>query len=497
MSKNVRTRMAPSPTGFFHVGSLRTALYNYLFAKKHGGKFILRIEDTDQNRIVEGALENIVQSLHEFGLEADEGPYWENQIKERGDKGPYLQSQRLEMYRQYAQELVDKKAAYYCFCTPQRLEELRNSQEAQKLPPKYDKHCLKLSDEEVRKKLTEKEPYVIRLNVPADQTIRFTDLAHGEITISTNDVDDQVLLKSDGFPTYHLAVVVDDHAMEISHVIRGDEWIPSTPKHILLYSSFGWESPQYVHLPLLLSKSKKKLSKREGDVAVKDFIKQGYLPEALLNFVALLGWNPKTEQEVFTLKELIEQFDVNKLNKSGAVFDLEKLDWINGLYIRKLSAEDLLVKLEPYLKENNFEIENYPKQYLVKIIKLEQERLKKLSEIGERVSYFFLEPEYSPDLLIWKKTDKETIRKNLNSIQVMLSGIPLENFNQEYLEREIKSFIEKNELKTGEVLWPLRVALTGVDASPGPFEIMDAFGVLSNGKDLVLKRIETAKLKVS
>lgn len=492
MQKEVRTRFAPSPTGFLHVGVLRTALYNFLFARKHNGKFILRIEDTDKKRTVPGALENIAQTLTDFSLTPDEGPYWENGMKKRGDKGPYFQSERLDIYKKYAEELVEKNHAYYCFCTTERLEELHKQQEAAHQPPKYDKFCLKLSKEEVKTKLEASEPHVIRLNVPPDQKIRFTDLVHGEIEIASNEVDDQVLLKSDGFPTYHLANVIDDHLMEITHVIRGDEWIPSTPKHILLYSAFGWESPQFVHLPLLLSKTRKKLSKREGDVSVKDFIEQGYLPEVLINFVALLGWNPKTEQEIFSLLELVQQFSIDKVNKAGAVFDLEKLDWLNSVYIRRMNVEELFARAIPYLVKAGIKTDDYPKKFLEKILMLEQERLKKLSEIGERVKYFFEEPEYEPGLLVWKKSDKKIIMKNLESLQIFLQSLPAGKFRKEVLDAEIKKFIETSKLKTGEVLWPLRVALTGLKASPGPFEIMDAFGALPTGKELILKRINKA-----
>ncbi|MEJ0021106.1 MAG: glutamate--tRNA ligase [Candidatus Doudnabacteria bacterium] len=492
MPQEVRTRFAPSPTGFLHVGVLRTALYNFLFARKNNGKFILRIEDTDQKRTVPGALENITQTLTDFTLVPDEGPYWENSVKERGDKGPYFQSKRLDIYKKFAEQLVESNHAYFCFCTTERLEELHKQQEAAHEPPKYDKLCLKLSKEEIKAKLEANQPHVIRLNVPADQKIRFTDLVHGEIEISSNEVDDQVLLKSDGFPTYHLANVIDDHLMEITHVIRGDEWIPSTPKHILLYAAFGWESPQFVHLPLLLSKTRKKLSKREGDVAVKDFLEQGYLPEALLNFVALLGWNPKTEQEIFSLLELVQQFSLDKINKAGAVFDLDKLDWLNSIYIRRMKVEELFARIVPYLVKAGIKTADYPKEFLEKILLLEQERLKKLSEIGERVKYFFEEPKYEPALLIWKKSDKKIILNNLESLQIFLQSLPAEKFKKEILEAEVKKFIETNQLKTGEVLWPLRAALTGQQASPGPFEIMDAFAVLPGGKEIIIKRISNA-----
>jgi nondiscriminating glutamyl-tRNA synthetase len=497
-TKSVRVRIAPSPTGFMHVGTLRMALYNYVFARKHGGKFVLRIEDTDRTRFVEGALENIVETLHAFGLTPDEGLVWQDgKIVEQGDLGPYTQSQRLNIYKKYAEELIAKNVAYYCFCIPERLEELRKSQEAQKKAPKYDKYCLHLPPEEVQKRIAAGERHVIRLNVPADQTIRFTDLVRGEIAISTNDIDDQVLLKSDGFPTYHLAVVVDDHLMGITHIIRGEEWLPSTPKHILLYSAFGWESPQHVHLPLLLSPSKKKLSKRDGDVAVKDFLAQGYLPQALINFVALLGWNPKTEQELFTLDELIEQFDVAKTNKSGAIFDLEKLDWLNGAYIRQLSLSELRQYTKPYLEAAGFKLENYPTEFIEAVLKLEQERLKKLSEIGERVAYFFNEPEYDSEILVWKKSNREDTQKNLQAVYSKLQEIDANNFQQQFLETEIKNYLQQNNIGTGDALWPLRVALSGLSASPSPFEIMGAFGVLPNGKDVILSRVNKAIEKLS
>ncbi|MGE5298164.1 MAG: glutamate--tRNA ligase [Acidobacteriaceae bacterium] len=489
----IRVRMAPSPTGFLHIGGLRTALYNFLLARQQDGKFILRIEDTDRARLVEGATENIIETLHDFSLDPDEGPYLKNgKVVEKGDKGPYFQSERLALYRKYAQELVAKGFAYPCFCSTERLEELRKSQEASKLPPKYDKHCLALKKDEAAELIKTGTSHVIRLNVPKDQAIRFTDLVHGEISISTNDLDDQVLIKSDGFPTYHLAVVVDDHLMEITHVIRGDEWIPSTPKHILLYSALGWESPKFVHLPLLLSKTHKKLSKREGDVAVKDFLARGYLPEALLNFVALLGWNPGTEQEVFSLEELVKAFSLKQINKAGAVFDLEKLEWINGLYIRRMDIEELLEKTIPFLKNSNLPVDDVPRSFLKKIIKLEQERLKKLSEIGDRVGYFFKSPEYDPSLLVWKKTDAKKIKQNLANLLDFLKLIPFEDFEASKLEVLVKKFIADSALTNGEVLWPLRVSLSGLDASPGPFDIMDAFGALPNGKELVESRLKKA-----
>jgi glutamyl-tRNA synthetase len=305
-------------------------------------------------------------------------------------------------------------------------------------------------------------------------------------------------MKSDGFPTYHLAVVIDDNLMEITHVLRGEEWIPSTPKHVLLYRAFGWDVPEYVHLPLLLSKSKKKLSKREGDVAVKDFLEKGYLPDALINFVAFLGWNPKTEQEIFSLPELVENFDVEKINKSGAVFDLEKLDWINGLYICKLAPDALLKKALPFLKQAGLPTDNFPEEFIGGVLKLEQERMKKFSEVGERVRYFFEEPGYAAELLVWKKSTKENAQKNLQAVYSYIHELPQEKLkNLSELESEMKKFISENNLNTGEVLWPLRAALSGLSASPSPFEIMSVFALLPNGKDIILRRITAAIEKLT
>ncbi|MFI5205418.1 MAG: glutamate--tRNA ligase, partial [Candidatus Paceibacterales bacterium] len=363
-TQKIRTRFAPSPTGLVHIGSLRTALFSFLFARHNNGVHVLRVEDTDQNREVEGALENLLRVMKTMGVEFDEGFYLadDGKISDRGDFGPYLQSKRLGLYQKYAKQLVDEKKAYYCFCTEQRLEELRKEQTALKKPPMYDRHCYKLSADEVKKQLADfeaagKHP-VIRFFIPEGQAV-VHDLIYGDITYQNAILDDQVILKSDGFPTYHLAVVVDDHLMEISHVIRGEEWIPSTPKHVLLYQALGWEPAQFAHLPLILNPDKSKLSKRQGDVSVEDFLTKGYLPAALINFAAFLGWNPKTEQEIFSLADLIAQFDLAKINKSGAVFDQNKLDWINGQYIRQISDDELVKMLIPYWQADGVAIDTF------------------------------------------------------------------------------------------------------------------------------------------
>jgi len=494
MPKEIRVRMAPSPTGSFHIGNLRTALYDFLFARKNNGTFILRIEDTDQNRLVPGAIESIVRTLSEFKLTPDEGFVLKNnQVIEIGDYGPYLQSKRLDIYKKFTDELLEKKAAYYCFCSPQRLDELRASQQERKQAPKYDKLCLKLSEEEVAAKISAGESHVVRLNVPADQVVGFDDLVFGHIEISSNEIDDQVLIKSDGFPTYPMAVVIDDHLMKITHITRSDEFLSSTPKHILLYRAFGWEIPKFIHFPPVLSKTtKKKMSKREGDVSVQSFLEKGFLPEAIINFMVFLGWSPKTEQEIFSLIDLEREFSIEHLHKAGAVFDLDKLEWFNGTYIRNMKIEELYARIIPYFVKAGISYEAYPKEFLAKILTMEKDRLKKLSEIGERVMYFFKDPVYDPKLLIWKNTSKDLIMQNLTKLQEFIQTLPKEKFNQKILEEEIKKFIAGEGMKTGEVLWPLRVALTGLEASPGPFEIMDAFGVIPNGKEIILQRINKA-----
>ncbi len=495
-NRTIRTRFAPSPTGFVHIGNFRTGLFSHLWAKHNNGISILRIEDTDQKREVEGATEHLLKVIKTMGIEFDEGFYLtpDGQVSERGEHGPYLQSKRLELYTKYAKQLVDEKKAYYCFCTEERLAELRVEQTALKKPPMYDRHCLKLTESEIQSKLEDFKANggncVIRFFIPEGKT-EVKDLIYGTIQYENKVLDDQVILKSDGFPTYHLAVVVDDHAMEITHVIRGEEWISSTPKHILLYQALGWEPTEFGHAPLILNPDKSKLSKRQGDVTVEDYLKKGYFPEALTNFVAFLGWNPKTEQEIFSLQELTEQFDLTKVNKSGAVFDIHKLDWISSQYIRKVPTSDLAEKLLPYWKEGGIDTEKYSKDYFIGITKLEQERLKKLSEIGERTHYFFVEPEYEAGLLTWKKSTPEDANEKLQKLLILLNSLGESAWTKEGLEKAIQDFIQENSFDVGSVLWPLRVALTGMQASPGPFEVASTLA-LGLGTGAVLKRIEKA-----
>ena len=501
--KKIRTRFAPSPTGYLHVGSLRTALYCYLFAKHNEGDFVLRIEDTDRARYVEGSIENLVKILDFMGLEYNEGVSADNdgKIVQKGNFGPYMQSERLEIYKKYVDELIENDYAYYCFCSQERLGKMRKNQQVQKLAPMYDGKCRGLNKDEVQKLLNEKTPYVVRLKVPKEGFVEFKDLVYGKIRIENKTIDDQVIIKSDGFPTYHLANVVDDYLMEISHVIRGEEWLPSTPKHILLYKAFGWDMPEFAHLPLLLNPDKSKLSKRQGDVAVEDFLLQGYLPEALLNFVLLLGWNPKTEEEIFSLKEMIQRFELLGVNKAGSIFNTEKLDWINGIYIRKMNLDELTKLCVPFLIEAKLikEVSSIKYQvsstdeeidfeYLKKVIALEQERMKKISEIGESVKFIFSDKlDYEKELLIWKKMTIEDAKNNLQLVFEELKNIDENNFQSEKLLEILNDLVEKNSLKRGEVFWPLRVALTGLKGSPGPFEVAEVLG-----KEKVLKRIEFA-----
>ncbi len=498
----IRTRFAPSPTGFVHIGSLRTALFSFLFARSQKGANILRIEDTDQNRKVEGALENLLKVMKEVGVEFDEGFFVKEDgtIGEKGEHGPYLQSRRLDKYQAYAKQLVDEKKAYHCFCSQERLEELKKEQVALKKPPMYDRLCRNLKDAEIQAKLDEFKTAgknsVIRFAIPEEGKTVIHDLIYGDITYDNKILDDQVIIKSDGFPTYHLAVVVDDHEMEITHVIRGEEWLPSTPKHLLIYKALGWEPTQFAHLPLILNPDKSKLSKRQGDVAVEDFLRHGYLKEALLNFVAFLGWNPKTDQEIFSLEDLIAQFDLAKVNKAGAVFDDNKLDWFNSQYIKQLSPEELAEKLKPFWQKAGVDLTKYNIKFLVAIAKLEQERLKKLSEIGESTKYFFNPPEYDGSLLVWKKSTAENAKARLEELKQLFINLSDEELqNSTNLQLKLETHITAIGSDKGSVLWPLRAALTGMEKSPPPVDIVSIIA-LGPGKQEIIERLNLAISKL-
>jgi glutamyl-tRNA synthetase len=471
----IRTRFAPSPTGYLHVGGLRTALYNFLFAKKSQGNFLLRIEDTDQTRLVKGADKQLIKILKQFDLKYDNKPIY--------------QSKRLKTYQKYAEQLVKDGKAYYCFCTPERLTKMREEQIANKKPPMYDGTCRDLMHEQVEQNLSSDKPCVIRLRIPLNKIINFTDLIRGEVSFNSETIDDQVLIKSDGFPTYHLANVVDDHEMGITHVIRGEEWLPSTPKHILLYEALKWEKPAFAHLPLLLNPDRTKLSKRQGDVAVEDYLQNGYLPDALLNFIALLGWNPGegSTKEIFSLDELIKEFDLAKINKAGSVFDIEKLNWLNGLYIRKLKVNELAKLCKPYLKQ----IKNT--KLIEKIITIEQERLKKLSDISQNLNFFSDKKiEYDTNLLIWKKSTRTATIENLVKLEDYLMTLKETDFKLvKNLEEKVTTWLKHNNYGVGDYLWPMRVALSGQQNSPSPFEIAWVLG-----KKITLERINQAQNKL-
>ncbi len=484
----VRTRYAPSPTGYLHIGGLRTALYSYLFAKQNKGTFFLRIEDTDQTREVKGAVENLIKSLNLTGIKPDEGVIIkkEGKIGEIGRFGPYIQSQRLDIYRKYAQKLIDLDKAYYCFCSSERLNTLRQAQEAAKKPTRYDGLCRSLSPQEIKNKLNRGDKYVIRMKVnpEEDGIIEFEDLVRGKISIHSKEIDDQILIKTDGFPTYHLAHVVDDHLMQTTHIVRGEEWLPSTPKHILLFKFFGWQPPIYGHLSLILNPDRSKLSKRQGDVAVEDYLAKGYLPEALVNYVALLGWNPGTEQEIFSMKELIKEFSFDKIHKAGAIFDIKKLDWMNSEYIKKLSASKFKELALPYLQKKF--VDKLSDIDIDKIMNLEQQRINRLDKIGEGLEFIFIdEINYDKKLLAWKKSTLEQAKECLKIVLSVLEKC--NNWSKENLEKIILELIKTKKLSNGDVLWPLRVALTGQEKSPTPFEIAEILG-----KEKSLKRIKKA-----
>jgi nondiscriminating glutamyl-tRNA synthetase len=510
---NIRVRFAPSPTGYVHIGGLRTALYNYLFAKKQGGGYLLRLEDTDQKRFVPGAAENLISVLETMGLSHSEGPFIKEQmttdnrqstiidsknypgIVEAGDFGPYIQSERLDLYRKYAHQLIDEKKAYYCFCSPERLDAMRKEQMANKQMPKYDRICHKLSSEEIQKNLDAKLPNTtIRFKLPDNETIQVTDMVRKEVSFNTVSMADAVLLKSDGYPTYHLAMAVDDHLMRISHVIRSEEWLPSLPLHVLLYQAFGWEAPQFAHLPLIINADKSKLSKRQGDVSVEDYLKKGYLKEALINFVALLGWNSGegSTQELFSMEELIEKFNFEHVHKAGAVFDTKKLDWINAQYIKRLSLDELYQKSFPFWQEKSFyteaKTEQQSESYIKKVLAIEQDRLNRLDEVGDNNPFFFADTlHYDKELLRWKtNSDAQTLASLIQAQEVLVS-IDEQNWTQEILSEKLMAAAGD---KRGDLLWPLRVALTGVKHSPSPFEV--AFVL---GKTRSLERIEKALLK--
>ena len=474
----VRTRFAPSPTGRMHVGNLRTALYEFLIAKHEGGDFILRIEDTDRERYVEGAVDIIYRTLEQTGLIHDEGP-----DKDKGF-GPYVQSERQAsgLYMKYAKQLIESGNAYYCFCDKERLAELKTSVgEDGKEITVYDKHCLHLSKEEIQANLDAGKPYVIRINMPTEGTTTFYDELYGEITVENKELDDMILIKSDGYPTYNFANVIDDHLQEITHVVRGNEYISSSPKYQRLYEAFGWKSPKYVHLPLITDEEHKKLSKRSGHSSYEDLVEQGFLPEAIVNYIALLGWSPEDNREIFSLDELIEAFDYHKVNKSPSVFDIQKLKWMNGEYIKAMDNDIFYEKAMPYIKEvikKDLDLK--------KILDMVKTRIEVFPEIPEMVDFFEELPEYDSAMYCHKKMKTNTD----NSLEVLKELLPsleeTDDYSVDGLHELVFEYIGKKGCKNGQALWPLRTAVSGKQMTPaGAFEIMEVIG-----KDESIKRIK-------
>lgn len=444
----VRTRFAPSPTGYLHIGGLRTALYAYLYAKKNGGKFILRIEDTDLERYVDGAVEVIYSTMREAGLIWDEGP------DVGGEYGPYIQTERKDIYLKYARQLVEQGDAYYCFCTKERLAKMHEDGAT-----KYDKHCLSLSREEVERRIAAGEPYVIRQNIPETGSTTYHDMVFGDITVENKELEDNVLIKSDGMPTYNFANVIDDHLMRISHVIRGVEYLSSTPKYNLLYKAFGWELPQYMHLQPIMRDATHKLSKRHGDASYDDFIKKGYLKDAILNYIALLGWSPKNDREKFTLDEMVEMFSVDGLSKSASIFDEAKMRWLNSCYVKELSPEDYYAHALPFMEKLDY-LKGYDLRYLATLL---QGRTEIFSDV-EKLTAFLTEFDgFDLDLFVnqkWK-TDRDLAKKMIPD----LMGLVRDHFDN--LHDALVAYAEKSGYKKGQVLWVFRIAITGAAATPG------------------------------
>ena len=453
----VRTRFAPSPTGYMHIGNLRTALYEYLIAKSQGGKFILRIEDTDQERKVEGSVDVIYKTLEMTGLKHDEGP------DIGGDYGPYVQSERMGMYMEYALKLVEMGKAYYCFCTKERLDSLKVSNEHGEAFSRYDRHCLSLSKEEIEANLAAGKPFVIRQLMPTEGTTTFDDVVYGSITVENSELDDQILIKSDGYPTYNFANVVDDHTMNITHVVRGSEYLSSTPKYNLLYDAFGWKAPEYIHLPPVMRDAQHKLSKRHGDKSFEDLINEGYLVDAIVNYIALLGWSPSDNQEIFTMAELEEKFNIAGISKSPSIFDIKKLTWMNGEYLKKMDFDEYYKLAEPKLKE----AVKTPGMDIKFIGNLLKTRLETLNQIPELVDFIDELPEYSTELYIHKKmkTTEEIALESLKAVLPVLEA--QEDWTNDSLYEALMGLAKEKGLKNGQILWPVRTALSGKPSSPG------------------------------
>ena len=479
----IRTRFAPSPTGFMHVGNLCTALYEYLTARHDGGTFVLRIEDTDQERFVEGATQVIYDTLKLAGLSHDEGP------DVGGDYGPYVQSERLGLYKPYAEQLVKNGKAYRCFCTKERLEKLR-SEAPEGTVTGYDRHCRNLSEEEIAKNLADGIPYVIRQKMPEDGVTTYRDLVYGDISFPNADLDDQILLKTDGFPTYNFANVIDDHTMGITHVVRGSEYLSSTPKYNLLYEAFGWEIPTYIHLPLIMGKSTdengkeivSKLSKRHGSTGFMDLVAEGYLPEAIINYIALLGWAPDSTKEIFTLKELEEEFDINRISKSPSVFDYDKLTWVNSEHIKAMSFDDFLAHAKPFYDKAGIREDSY-----ALLDELLKPRITRFNEIEEKLAFVREYGDFDLSLFEHKKS-KSTLDTSKAMLEPALAIIETADWNREALGAAMTKLAEDNGVKNSVVMWPVRVAAAGVAVTPGGCSEV----LLLLGRDESVRRIKAA-----
>ena len=474
----VKTRFAPSPTGRMHVGNLRTALYAYLIAKHEGGKFMLRIEDTDQERFMEGALDIIYRTLAKTGLVHDEGP------DKDGGVGPYVQSERQAqgLYMKYAKKLIEQGDAYYCFCDKERLESLKTEVAGKEITV-YDKHCLHLSKEEIEANLAAGKPYVIRINMPTEGTTTFHDELYGDITVENNELDDMILIKSDGYPTYNFANVIDDHLMGITHVVRGNEYLSSAPKYNRLYEAFGWEIPKYIHCPLITNEDHQKLSKRCGHSSYEDLLDQGFLTEAIVNFVALLGWSPSSDNEIFSLEELVKEFDYHRISKSPAVFDMVKLRWMNGEYMKKMDDEKFYEMALPYLKEVITKDLDFHK-----IAAMVKTRIEVFPDIKDQVDFFEKVPEYETSMYVHKKmkTNEETSLQVLREVQPLLEA--QEDFSNDALFEMLSAYAKEHGYKVGYVMWPIRTALSGKKMTPaGATEILEVLG-----KEESLVRIQAA-----
>ncbi len=470
--QKVRTRFAPSPTGYLHIGGLRTALYGYLFAKKHGGDFILRIEDTDTARYVDGSVQIIYDTMRDSGIMYDEGP------DVGGNFGPYVQSERKEIYTEYAKKLVELGGAYYCFCSPERIATLKDEEGN----VRYDKHCLNLSKEEIEKKIAEGVPYVIRQNVPKEGTGSYHDLVYGDISVDYKDIEDGILIKSDGMPTYNFANVIDDHLMGITHVIRGTEYLSSTPKYNLMYDAFGWERPTYIHLPPIMKDAQHKLSKRNGDASYEDFVNKGYVKECIVNYIALLGWSPKSNDEKLSLKELTKRFSLEGINKSPAIFDEAKMKWLSGEYIKAMTDDEFIEAGLEFIKQSKV----YGKYDLNKIASLLKTRIEIFSEIPEKINFLEEFGEYDLSLYTHKKmkTDSEIAKKVLPLARESIAN--LKEFTFDTIHDAMMELVAKLGVKNGQVFWCVRVAISGKESTPGG--VMEIAELL--GKEETLRRLD-------